>query len=95
MQGKRIARSRQERVIAGIAGGIAEYFNIDPLVVRLGFGLLALANGIGAVLYVILWFLVPNQDTTVSNTRSYVQENVNEIQSSIQQFFMWIRSKFQ
>ena len=42
METRRILRSRNERMIAGVAGGLAAYFNIDPLVVRLGFALLAM-----------------------------------------------------
>lgn len=91
---KRIRRSRQERLIAGVAGGVATYFNIDPLLVRLGFVVLALFNGFGALVYAILWFLVPNEDSQASDSRGQIQENVNEVRGSIQQFIGWIRSLF-
>lgn len=91
---KRIRRSRQERLIAGVAGGVATYFNIDPLLVRLGFVVLAFFNGFGALVYAILWFLVPNEDSQASDSRGQIQENVNEVRGSIQQFIGWIRSLF-
>jgi phage shock protein C len=91
---KRIRRSRQERLIAGVAGGVATYFNIDPLLVRLGFVVLAFFNGFGALVYAILWFLVPNEDTQAPDSRGQIQENVNEVRGSIQQFIGWIRSLF-
>jgi len=49
------ARSSNDRVIAGVAGGLAERLGIDPVVVRLAFVVLALAGGVGVVLYLVLW----------------------------------------
>jgi len=51
------ARSRTDRMIAGVAGGLAERLGIDPVVVRLAFVVLALAGGVGVVLYFALWAL--------------------------------------
>ena len=57
---KRLYRSRDQRMIAGVAGGIAEYFNIDPTIVRLIWVLLALPGGIpGVLLYIISWIIIP------------------------------------
>ena len=59
-QPKRLYRSRKERMIAGVCGGIAEYFNIDPVIVRLIAVILLLPGGFpGAAPYVVMWFLVP------------------------------------
>jgi len=49
------ARSSNDRVIAGVAGGLAERLGVDPVVVRLAFVVLALAGGVGIVLYLLLW----------------------------------------
>jgi phage shock protein C len=59
MDEKRLTRSTTERMIAGVAGGLGEYFNMDPTLVRLIFVLLALAGGPGLLLYLILWVVVP------------------------------------
>jgi phage shock protein PspC (stress-responsive transcriptional regulator) len=48
-----------QRVIAGVAAGLGEYFGIDPVWVRLGFVLSALLGGAGILLYVALWFILP------------------------------------
>jgi len=56
---KRLYRSRKDKIIGGVCGGIAEYFNIDPVWVRLVAVLLALADGIGIILYIIAWILIP------------------------------------
>ncbi len=57
---RRLYRSRDE-MIGGVAGGIAEYFDIDPVIPRVAFVLLALANGIGVVVYIVMWIVVPER----------------------------------
>jgi phage shock protein C len=59
---RRLYRSRTERMIAGVCGGIAEYSNLDPTLVRVLFILLAFVTG-GAMLlaYPILWLVVPEE----------------------------------
>jgi phage shock protein C len=56
---KRLMRSRNERVIAGVCGGLAEYFNIDPVLVRVIFAVVTLMLGTGLLAYLILWVVVP------------------------------------
>jgi len=48
-------------MIGGVAGGIAEYFDIDVVIPRIAFVLLALANGIGVVIYIVMWIVVPER----------------------------------
>lgn len=55
----RLYRSRSDRMLAGVAGGIAKYFNVDPTLVRLLFVLFALAGGPGLLVYIILWIIMP------------------------------------
>lgn len=55
-------RSRKNRKIAGICGGIAEYFNVDPTIIRVIAVLLLLPGGLpGLVPYLVLWFIVPEE----------------------------------
>ncbi|USN96255.1 MAG: PspC domain-containing protein [Candidatus Nomurabacteria bacterium] len=57
---KRLYRSRKDRMIAGVCGGIAEYFNIDPVIVRVIAILLLFPGGLpGLVPYLVLWIIVP------------------------------------
>lgn len=56
---KKLYRSRDNRMIFGVCGGLAKHLGIDPLLVRLFFVLLVFANGIGLLLYLILFLLVP------------------------------------
>ena len=57
--GKRLYRSRTQKVIGGVAGGLAEYFNIDVILMRLLFVAIVLAGGSGVLIYIILWIVVP------------------------------------
>ena len=49
MEGKRLYRSRKDRMICGVCGGIAKYFNIDPTLVRLAFVLISMGAGSGGL----------------------------------------------
>lgn len=64
-QPKKLYRSGSERIIAGVAGGLAKYFDIDPVIMRLAFVLLAFANGLGLVAYILLWIVVPSENGEV------------------------------
>lgn len=57
---KRLYRSTDDRMIAGVCGGLAEYFNIDPTIIRTIAFVLLLPGGLpGFIPYVILWIVVP------------------------------------
>jgi phage shock protein C len=55
---KRLYKSRSDRRIAGVCGGIAEYFNVDPIIIRLLAAAL-LFTGPGLILYIIAWIIIP------------------------------------
>src|SRR5436309_2009590 len=58
---RRLFRSRRDRVLGGVCGGLAEYFRIDPIIVRLGAVALVFAGGAGALLYLAALLLVPEE----------------------------------
>lgn len=58
-QPKKLYRSQKDKVVAGICGGLGEYFAIDPIIFRILFVVLALLNGAGVLLYIILIFVIP------------------------------------
>ena len=59
MEETRLYRSRRDRVFAGVAGGLGDYFNVDPIIFRIGFIALALGAGSGVLIYILLWIFVP------------------------------------
>ncbi len=58
---QKLYRSRTNRQLAGVCGGLGEYFSIDPTLVRILFVILALAGGPGIILYIILALIVPEE----------------------------------
>lgn len=56
---KRLYRSRKDRMIAGVCGGLAEYFGMDPSWIRIIFLLFLLLGGSAFLVYIIMWFVVP------------------------------------
>ncbi len=58
---KRFYLSTTDKKIGGVCGGIAEYFNIDPLLVRIAFVAAFLGWGVGFGVYIILWLLAPKR----------------------------------
>jgi phage shock protein C len=61
-----LRRSRTNRRIAGVCGGLAAYFGISPTLVRLLFVLLALPGGVpGILIYLVLWFAIPEEPAMV------------------------------
>jgi len=67
----RLMRSRTEVIIAGVCGGLAEYFAIDPVIVRLIFVLVTLTSGIGLLVYPILWMVMPRSGATAGGAQLF------------------------
>ncbi|MEW6701320.1 MAG: PspC domain-containing protein [Bacteroidota bacterium] len=63
---EKLYRSRRVRVFGGVAGGLAQYFNIDPIIVRVLFVVVTFFNGMGLLLYIILWIVVPEEPFEVA-----------------------------
>jgi phage shock protein C len=60
-QTRKLYRSRTDRKLAGVCGGLAQYFNADPTLIRVLFVVLALLGGPGLVIYLVLWIIVPEE----------------------------------
>jgi phage shock protein C len=58
---RKLYRSRTNRQVAGVCGGLAQYFNIDATLIRVLFILLAVLGGSGLVLYLAMWIIVPKE----------------------------------
>jgi phage shock protein C len=58
---RRLYRSRTDRKLAGVCGGLAQYFNTDATLMRVLFVVLALLGGPGLVIYLLMWILVPEE----------------------------------
>jgi phage shock protein PspC (stress-responsive transcriptional regulator) len=60
-QTRKLYRSRTDRKLAGVCGGLAQYLNADPTLIRVLFVVLALLGGPGLVIYLVLWIIVPEE----------------------------------
>ncbi len=58
---KRLYRNTKDKVIAGVCSGIADYFNIDPVIIRLIWIVTCLAWGAGILAYLIAWIIIPKK----------------------------------
>jgi phage shock protein C len=75
----RLTRSETEKRIAGVCGGIAEYFDIDPTVVRVVFVLLAILTGVGIPIYVVLWIILPKGSPVPVDTQTVRRQSALRI----------------
>jgi phage shock protein C len=73
-EGKRLYRTREGRVVAGVCSGLARYFGIDATLVRLAFGALTVFGGMGALLYLIAWVIVPEEGEETSIVEGFVNK---------------------
>lgn len=72
---KKLYRSNTDKMIGGVSGGIAEYFEIDPTIVRILFVLAVFFGGGGLIAYIILWIIVPEKPYIFPGTQQTQTEN--------------------
>ncbi len=80
MVSQRLMRSEQDKVIAGVCGGLAHYFGIDPVIVRLVMVALVFAGGVSILLYPVLWLVMPAQGAAQPS----LSENLYDMQRQAQ-----------
>ncbi len=94
MNAKRLTRSREDRMLAGVCGGLGEYFNIDATLVRLGFAFVFFVGaGSPFLLYLLLWLIVPEAGATTASPSETLSAGVDEIAKTARQFGDEVRSK--
>jgi len=71
---KRLYRSADQKIIAGVCGGIGEYFEIDPVIVRLIWFVFFLFGGVGVLAYIIAWMIVPLEEQAVADRTDRVEQ---------------------
>jgi phage shock protein C len=91
---KRLYRSRSDRMIEGVCGGLAKYFDIDPTIVRIIAVLSVFVGGLGILAYIIMAIIVPLEGTKVTTPEETVRENVEEMKETASELGREIRSTF-
>lgn len=90
---KRLYRSESDRVLGGVAAGLAEYFEIDPVISRLLFVVAAIWGGFGFILYIVLWLIIPTESDVGGEIGKQVDKNAKEIEHKAQELGGTIRKK--
>ncbi len=91
---KRLYRSRSDRMIWGVCGGLAEYFDVDPTLIRIIAVLSLFIGGAGILAYIILAIVVPSESSTAAQPKDTIMENVEEMRETAGEFGREIRSTF-
>jgi phage shock protein PspC (stress-responsive transcriptional regulator) len=91
---RRIYRDPDNRVLGGVCGGLGAYLNMDPVIIRVILLVLLLCYGVGLLLYIIMWIVVPEARTTaqklemrgdpvnISNIGKFVEEEFDQVKKS-------------
>jgi phage shock protein PspC (stress-responsive transcriptional regulator) len=77
--GKRLLRIRQGRIVAGVCAGLGAYFGVDVNLVRLAFGVFTVFYGLGLLLYLIAWLILPEQGEDGSIIESFVSKRSSRL----------------
>lgn len=90
----RLYRSRKDRLIGGVCGGLGAYFAIDPVIVRLVFVVLAVWGGLGFLGYLILWIIIPPEERMGAISQDVISSNVSEIEQQAHNLAQEARETF-
>jgi phage shock protein PspC (stress-responsive transcriptional regulator) len=82
----KLYRSRKERMIGGVAGGLGVYLQVDPVWIRLLFVALLFASGLGFWLYLIMWIIIPDEGRAGAVTGDSVHANVQDLADRAREF---------
>jgi phage shock protein C len=77
--GKRLLRIRQGRIVAGVCAGLGAYLGIDVNLVRLAFGVLTVFYGLGILLYLVAWLILPEEGEDGSIVESFVSKRTSRL----------------
>ncbi len=90
----RMYRDPDKRIIAGVCSGMAAYWRIDPWIVRVIFIIISLPGGLGILIYLILWIVLPEAKTTAQKIEMKGEPvNIHNIKDSVKQEFNNVKDK--
>jgi len=93
---KRLYRSEHDRVIAGVCGGLGQYFDIDPTLIRVVFVILLIATGVFPLLiiYLVMAIVVPLESKPYQEPRQTVAEGVDELKGTVKELGKEVSDRF-
>lgn len=90
----KLYRSEKDRVVGGVCGGLGEYLNLDPVFVRIAFVLVTLAGGMGLLIYIVLWIIIPVRSSVAVEPRQVMRESVAEMRERARELGDEVREAF-
>lgn len=91
-QAKRLFRSKTNRMIAGVCGGLGEYLTIDPTLLRIAIALLAFAGGFGLAAYLVLWLIIPEADKVGQTLEQRTTDAAHEMKMAAEKAGQMVRT---
>ncbi len=88
---RRLYRLTDRNILGGVCAGLADYFGVDAMLVRLIFIVLAAANGTGVFIYLLLWIILPDVSQSELPPSDYMHANVADIKATAKNFRQTIR----
>jgi len=88
----RLYRSETNKVIAGVCGGLGDYFNIDPTIIRIIFVIITIFGGSGILIYIILWLIIPSESSVRQISSDQLKANAQEMKERVEKFAHDIRT---
>jgi len=90
----KLYRSRKDRMLFGVCGGLAKYFGIDSSLMRIIMVLLALAGGVGVLMYFVMVIIVPLEGSSTAAPRDVIAENAEDIKTTAENLGKELRDTF-
>ncbi|NOQ27095.1 MAG: PspC domain-containing protein [Bacteroidales bacterium] len=91
---KKMYRDPDNRILGGVCSGLSAYFNVDPIVFRIIFILIALGMGSGLIIYIILWIVIPEASTTAQKLEMRGEAiTIENIKKAVREEFENVKSK--
>lgn len=92
---KKLYRSQENRLLFGVCAGLAKYFNMDPVIMRLIFVVLALIEGLGIVIYIVMFIAVPKEpgDYVEVDRKEKVKEFVKDVEKKAESIASEVRQE--
>ena len=86
-QTKKLYRSEKDKIVAGVASGLAEYLDLDATLIRIAFAMLIFFAGSGVLVYLMMWIIIPTRSDSNTKSSTVVKKNTEEIKEKVQEVF--------
>lgn len=91
---KKMYRDPDNRILGGVCSGLSAYFNVDPIVFRIIFILIAMGMGSGLIIYIILWIVIPEATTTAQKLEMRGEPiTIENIKKAVREEFENVKNK--